>query len=94
MPDVWVKAGRLAVVGAIPWFFADSQGQLISLYHFFWLCKNKRGEFMNICVLPGDFSVQVKIIIDATTGLAASFRGCIFTFSGKRPAVMMETQCI
>lgn len=25
----------------------------------------------------GDFSVQVKMSIDASTGLAASFKGCI-----------------
>lgn len=33
---------------------------------------------MNIYVLLGDFSVQVKIIIDGTTRQAASFKGCIF----------------
>lgn len=32
---------------------------------------------MNIYVLLGDFSVQVKIIIDTSTGLAASSKGCI-----------------
>lgn len=35
---------------------------------------------MNIYVLLGDFSVQVKIIIDATTGLAASFKGYILLY--------------
>ena len=34
---------------------------------------------MNIlCAMGrGDFSVQVKMSIDASTGLAASFKGCI-----------------
>lgn len=32
---------------------------------------------MNMYMLLGDFSVQVKIIIDATAGLAASFEGCL-----------------
>lgn len=32
---------------------------------------------MKIFVLLGDISRQVKIIIDTTAGLAASFRGCI-----------------